>query len=236
MASWITHTWIADRLFAMGLPLDRRGFVVGSIAPDCNIENADWSAFTPPREVTHFMHKAYKTAADYEAFYTQYLRCGIFQNEEHRAFLWGYYAHLVADVEFRLFSHDEGRIAASFARIKRIPAHREALAGQPACFETLKAYFGKRALLDDTAYYEALYLAENPDNSYDTVLRKITVFPDYLDFLPPGAIPRKIGVMAHPVTSVEKTEGLHVTRAEYAAWIDRVSEILYDRIGSAVFV
>ncbi len=227
MASWVTHTRIADRLLSMGLPLDRRGFVVGSIAPDCNIENADWSAFVPPREVTHFMHTKSKSSADYEAFYTQYLRAGIFQSEEHRAFLWGYYAHLVTDVRFHLFSHDEERIAASFARIRVTPVLREALAGQPETFETLKTYFGKRALLQDTAYLEARYLHMTPDNSYDTVLRRITEFPEYLDFLPPGAIVRKIGIMAHPAGDTPETDLLHVTAAEYDAWIAAVCDTLY---------
>ncbi len=230
MASWVTHTWIADRLLSMGLPLDRRGFTVGSIAPDCNIENADWSAFTPPREVTHFMHTKQKTAADYEAFYAQYLCAGRFLNEEHRAFLWGYYAHLVADVAFRLFAHDETRIAASFARIKRIPTHRDALAGLPETFDTLKAYFGKRALLADIAFYEAQYLQNNPDNSYDCVLRAVTDFPDYLDFLPPGAIPRKIDVMTHPIVEIPETDLLHVTGTEYEAFLSAVCEALYETI------
>ena len=51
MANWITHMMIADRLLE-GIPgLDRTGFCVGNIAPDCNIENEDWSAFTPPRRL-----------------------------------------------------------------------------------------------------------------------------------------------------------------------------------------
>ena len=55
MANWITHTILAERLLARGLDIDDRGFVVGNIAPDCNQENEDWSAFTPPREITHWM-------------------------------------------------------------------------------------------------------------------------------------------------------------------------------------
>lgn len=35
--------------------MDRRGFCVGNIAPDCNVENEDWTEFTPSREVTHWM-------------------------------------------------------------------------------------------------------------------------------------------------------------------------------------
>lgn len=43
MAGWKTHTIIAEELLKMGLAPDARGFCVGNIAPDCNVENADWS-------------------------------------------------------------------------------------------------------------------------------------------------------------------------------------------------
>ena len=42
MAYWITHMMIADKLLTTDLKLDARGFCVGSIAPDCNIESPDW--------------------------------------------------------------------------------------------------------------------------------------------------------------------------------------------------
>lgn len=55
MATWVTHLLIADNVLQEFTEIDRRGFCVGNIAPDCNIENADWTAFTPSREVTHWM-------------------------------------------------------------------------------------------------------------------------------------------------------------------------------------
>ena len=55
MATWVTHLMIADSVLQHIPSLDRRGFCVGNIAPDCNVENEDWTAFTPSREVTHWM-------------------------------------------------------------------------------------------------------------------------------------------------------------------------------------
>lgn len=46
MATWITHMIIVDNLFKKGINLDEKGFTVGNIAPDCNVENEDWSEFT----------------------------------------------------------------------------------------------------------------------------------------------------------------------------------------------
>ena len=68
MASWVTHLMVADGVLQRFPFLDRRGFCVGSIAPDCNVENADWTAFTPPREVTHWMQGDKKEASDCERF------------------------------------------------------------------------------------------------------------------------------------------------------------------------
>ena len=51
MATWVTHLIVADKILE-GFPwLDKRGFCVGNIAPDCNVENSDWTSFTPPRAV-----------------------------------------------------------------------------------------------------------------------------------------------------------------------------------------
>ena len=85
MATWVTHLLIADRIMEIYPQLDRRSFCAGSIAPDCNVENADWTAFTPSREVTHWMENEKKTAADCDRFCTEYLlpriRAGIPREE-----------------------------------------------------------------------------------------------------------------------------------------------------------
>lgn len=73
MATWITHLMIADGVLNRFPSLDRRGFCVGNIAPDCNVENEDWTAFTPPREITHWMQGKRKEASDCDAFYEEYI-------------------------------------------------------------------------------------------------------------------------------------------------------------------
>lgn len=39
MATWVTHLMVADQVFNKIRGLDRHGFCVGNIAPDCNVEN-----------------------------------------------------------------------------------------------------------------------------------------------------------------------------------------------------
>ena len=236
MAGWGTHIILADRLLSDGLApyLDRRGFVVGAIAPDCNIENADWSDFTPPRETTHFMTGKSKITADYEGFYTAFIKGCHFRSEEHRAFLWGYYTHLVTDVMFTKYLHDAERIAACFARLSEIESYQKQLADQPKTYDTLKTVFGNTGLMQDLSYLEYLYLSSDSNHPYHTVLRKVTAFPDYLPFLPTGAIVRKIKIMAHPITDIPKTQLLFFSKEEYAYFLDAVCEkataLIKDRI------
>lgn len=46
---------IADKVLELFPQLDKRGFCVGNIAPDCNEPNEDRIDFIPPRKVTHWM-------------------------------------------------------------------------------------------------------------------------------------------------------------------------------------
>ena len=119
MASWVTHLMIADGVLAQLPGLDRRGFCVGNIAPDCNVENADWTAFTPSREVTHWMKGERKKASDCEAFSKKYIsdRRDEIRTAEEWAFLLGYYAHLLTDAAFQAFLRDEERVKAVWRRI-----------------------------------------------------------------------------------------------------------------------
>ena len=72
MASWVTHLMVADRVLEKMALLCRHEFCVGNIAPDCNVENEDWTQFTPSREVTHWMTAGRKVAADCDRFYEEY--------------------------------------------------------------------------------------------------------------------------------------------------------------------
>lgn len=57
MATWVTHLLVADEVIRQVPFLSMHEFYVGNIAPDCNVENEDWTSFTPSREVTHWIGK-----------------------------------------------------------------------------------------------------------------------------------------------------------------------------------
>lgn len=65
---------VADKVMEALSWLKRHEFCVGNIAPDCNIPNEDWTAFTPSREITHWMQAGKrKNADDCKRFYEEYI-------------------------------------------------------------------------------------------------------------------------------------------------------------------
>ena len=229
MATWVTHLMIADKLLEQFPLLDRRGFCVGSIAPDCNVENEDWTEFDPPREVTHWMQGNRKTAADCEAFYQEYLvnRADEIKTEEHRSFLLGYYAHLIADVTYLNFIRNEERVKAMWQRIRAVPELDEKARGCDETFDSAKRLVDKPRRNAAVIALENEYLYVHPETAYRTVLQTLQDFPDYLDFLPKGAILRKIGLMSIPERFEGEIEEIFFTREEMDGYIaDTCAEII----------
>jgi Zinc dependent phospholipase C len=99
MGTWIAHLRIAESLLASFPELDETMFAYGNLAPDSGMPNADWTAFDPPKEVTHFLVKGEGEDAvrDYR-FYQQYL-AALPPNPENQlySFRLGYFFHLICD-------------------------------------------------------------------------------------------------------------------------------------------
>lgn len=178
-----------------------------------------------------------KDSADFEGFYDKYVRGREFSSAEERAFFLGYYVHLMTDVEFYRFLHNPERMATIYARLRQMPEMYARVAGQPEDFDALKAAFGRQTMDRELSALERVYLAEHPDyRLFDDVLRRVEHFPDYLDYLPEGAIARKIPIM----TACSADEGfdgryIFITPVEYRSFVRRVRDGIYphliDRLG-----
>lgn len=233
MASWVTHLMIADGVLAQLPGLDRRGFCVGNIAPDCNVENADWTAFTPSREVTHWMHGERKKASDCEAFGKKYIvdRREEIESAEEWAFLLGYYAHLIADAAFQAFLRDDERVKAAWRRIKKDAKLGAASAGMEETWDTIKQLVPKRERMRRIYVIEGEYLRDHPESGYLTEILPLTEFPDYIDYLPSGAIVRKIGVMAYLPKPDESVTGfITMSREEYRSFVEETIKMVLEKI------
>lgn len=229
MASWVTHLMVADQLMKEAKGLDRHGFCVGNIAPDCNVENEDWTSFVPSRETTHWMRGAGKDISDGDSFYEEYIRkrAGEIKSEEQYAFLLGYYAHLVTDAVFQKFVRDENRVKAVWDRIKADVHLREKAKGFSEDWNSVKKLIPKNIRMNEIYTLEAEYLREQPDSGYLTEIIPLKDFPDYIDYLPQGCIVRKIGIMGQ-IPEVDESIGNPVTisKEEFDSFVRNAAEIV----------
>lgn len=232
MASWITHLIIADEILKRIPNLDSRGFCVGSIAPDCNVENEDWTEFVPPKSVTHWMTGPRKRLSDADRFCADCIekRLDEIGAGEEYAFLLGYYAHLLADAAYERMARDEERVQAAWARIRRDDALNRASAGMEENWDSIKRLLTRREIKRTTQWYEAEYLQSNPDSGYLTELLPLKEFPSYLAYLEPGCIVRKIGVMGRvPEKSGPEPKWIAISREEYTAYIEDTIALILER-------
>ena len=221
MATWVTHLMVADIVLENCPSLHRRGFCVGSIAPDCNIENETWTDFTPPREVTHWMISKRKTFADCDRFLAEYFspRASSASPEEY-SFLLGYWAHLIADAEFQRYIRDEDRVRASWRRIKADKALASISEGMEETWDSVKRLIPAGERMKGIASIEAEYLQTHPSSGYLTEILPLTAFPDYVDYLPSGSIVRKIKIMGMlPESDVSSSSFLALSKEEYARFV-----------------
>ena len=233
MATWITHLIIADIVMKHCPELDRRGFCVGNIAPDCNVENEDWTSFTPPREVTHWMSGERKDASDCEAFYNEYIfkRKNEIQSHEHYSFLLGYYTHLIVDAEFQRYIQDDKRVKEVWRRIKADDILRERSKGYPEDWDSIKKLFSKKDRMREICSMEAEYLRDNPTSGYLTEILPLKEFADYIDYLPPGAIVRKINVMGYlPRQDESLSKPIVISREEFSYFVNNTALLVVSKL------
>ncbi len=103
MASWMIHLRIADQLIDQIPDLDETAFVIGNIAPDSGVPNPDWTAYDPPKSVSHFKTKKEdETFFDIGRFISGYFTADKIRAYSRRefSFFLGYYVHLLADVDW----------------------------------------------------------------------------------------------------------------------------------------
>ena len=99
----MVHLRVADELLSRLNNIDETAFVVGNIAPDSGVPNADWSEFHPPKTVSHFHKKGENgTYIDIDTFCKRYFNNEKISNynlKEYSFFL-GYYVHLLTDIQW----------------------------------------------------------------------------------------------------------------------------------------
>lgn len=218
---------MADQLMERVDGLCRREFCVGNIAPDCNVENEDWTSFTPPREVTHWMGGPRKEPGDCERFYREYVEK---RREEavtlqECSFLLGYYVHLLADGLFQQMVWDSERVRAAWSRLCACPELSRQAAGMPETWDSVKLLLPKGEREKGIAALEREYLDGNPGSGYFTEIMALRSFLDYISYLPKGAIARKGKVMGRlPEKAAGEYPYIGISREEYTGFVEQAAE------------
>ena len=223
---------IADGVLDRFPQLDKRGFCVGNIAPDCNVENEDWTAFTPSREVTHWMQGERKRASDCDAFCDAYIlkRKEEIKSAEEYAFLLGYYAHLITDAAFQAMIRDEARVKAAWCRVKDDPVLSVSGAGMEETWDSIKKLIPKAQRMHEIYSMEAEYIEKHPESGYLTEVLPLKVFPDYINYLPTGAIVRKIGVMGYlPEHNNPINKLICISKDEYTDFVEQTIKLVVNQ-------
>lgn len=223
---------IADGVLERISNIDRRGFCVGNIAPDCNVENEDWTAFTPSREVTHWMQGERKKASDCDAFCDECIlkRKDKIKSAEEYAFLLGYYSHLITDAAYQAMIRDEDRVRAVWMCIKADKELSVAGAGMDETWGSVKRLIPKKDRMCEIYAMEGEYLRDHPNSGYLTEILPLKSFPDYIDYLTQGCIVRKIGVMGYlpePDKSIDKF--ITMSKDEYASFVEDTIQLVVNQ-------
>ena len=233
MASWVTHLIIADLVMKQCPELERHGFCVGNIAPDCNVENEDWTSFTPPREVTHWMSGERKVASDCDSFCKEYIHKykNNIQSQEQYSFLLGYYVHLITDAAFQWYIRDEKRVKDTWRRINADEDLRVRAMAYPKDWDSVKILIPNNERMHEIYAMEAEYLRDHPTSGYLTEILTLKEFPDYIDYLPHGCIVRKIDIMGYvPELDEHLIDPIGMSRDEFTFFIDATTSLVVSKL------
>ena len=85
--------------------------------------------------------------------------------------------------------------------------------------------------MKDIYSIESDYLEANPKSGYITDIVCLKDFPDYIDYLPEGAIARKVKVMGYmPEKEVSQYPYIGMSKDEYSFFVKRVKELVVEAI------
>jgi hypothetical protein len=166
MGTWITHLRVAEKLLEHFPGVDEVTFAFGNLSPDSGIPNADWTAFDPPKEVTHFLHKGGEEDSIQDlVYYQQYLSNVIPADDiQLYSFRLGYFFHLICDIVWA----------------KRV------VAATKQQFSDLLAKDRKQAvslIKDDWYGLDQLYVLDHPRHIFWRVIMNNPFPPSYLPFV-----------------------------------------------------
>ncbi len=218
MATWIAHLRVAEGLFRLLPHLDETAFMYGNLAPDSGKPNADWTAFDPPKEVTHFLRRGEGEDKIHDLrFYRAYVAGR--QPEDDLAdysFRLGYFVHLLCD---NLWSR---RLNTAYKQIY------PELVDNP--HSELWATFKR-----DWYHLDFCYLRDHPECLFWRVYVPAPNPPPYLDFVPHEALTHSLSEIRTFYSTPSPQRNIdhpyvHLNEAAMARYVDDSVVLAYKLI------
>lgn len=207
MATWIAHLRVSENILDRGFKFEPIPFVVGNIGPDSGVPNEDWSSFTPPKKITHWLGSDKKINA--HDFWDKYINNDIVKEDNDRySFIIGYYVHLLTDIEWSKLYKEK----------KKETLYKEELDKDPNFIWTIKK---------DWYGLDYLYLEKNIDSIFHKLFKNIKKVPDYLDYFPKGAFEKQVNYITEfylGENSKTKENFIYLTEEEMNNFINSTTE------------
>jgi hypothetical protein len=204
MATWGSHFRIAENILKKYKNLNRNFFTIGNIAPDCGLPNSDWSAFTPPKEVSHFIvgdvseflgMQTDKFILSDIKFYSKHLMgYDLISPQSDRSFLLGYFIHLITDNLWNYYI---------MKPLKEY--YLKDLQNKPKFIWEVKR---------DWYDLDKIYITENNDSLFWTDFLEVEYNEEILDFLPRKGVKRQLKFIKN-FYQISKEEYLRLSNKKF---------------------
>jgi hypothetical protein len=214
MATWITHLRIAENLLKV-YDYDRMNFILGNIGPDSGLPNEDRTRFVPSKKVTHFQtDRSYSdhpyTKISSMKFYNEFVVKQY--SDKKKAYVLGYYAHLVTDVSWAMLQHQIRSSNDIYARN---------LEADPMfIWEVKKDWYG----------LDFKYIKENSESIYNEFAEYSNV-EDHFDFFPKEAFTTQMKYIQAFYSRLENApiySGDYLSEEEMNLFVDNTSGYLIE--------
>lgn len=225
MATWGVHFRIAENILKIYPKLNRKFFAIGNIAPDCGLPNNDWSAFTPPKEISHFTvggvsdflgMQTDKFILNDVKFYSKYLKdYDMISFQDDRSILLGYFIHLITDNLW------------NFYVMKPLKEkYLKELQQNPNFIWEVKR---------DWYDLDKIYITENKDSLFWTDFLNAEYDVDLLDFFPREGVKRQLKfikkfyqISNEEYLRISKKEFIYLDRKQMYNFIQNSTDVILD--------
>jgi len=227
---------VADHMIKRGLLIDNKGFAIGNLGPDCNVEDSRGKGLHPPREVTHYMSGVSKLTTDYERFYREEILNRGLTCPQEEGFLIGYYVHLLVDLAFQLFVRNPLRVDNIMSYVDQSDDLSPSFKHHQRDFTGLKKAFGRDRLFAELYQIEKGYLSTSSPSLLRYLFDPVD-FPDYMKMFPSGAVGKKLKtIRSYFNQEIPSYDPLFMDPEEVTIFLEETTDFIMDKLANKSYL